>query len=473
MADLAIELLETNGLTVRSQMSVRHVSQITERALRKEIESQFKTTIPGARNSHNIDDIIAQNELSVYTIPQDIIKLPAEPTAAVESDEEAILRGKLVQADESTASAGADDFKAYAKAGSGESVTIFVMVLFILVHGIRIAGDFWLRLWVPRVGGFTDAVYIGVYGAFTVLFACGAFLRGYLFSQMTCYKAGKLHDALFKAVMHAPMAFFDRTPLGRILSAFSKHMLHVDDTMLDAGLQALQYFPLGLGALILCAATIPWAWAVALGTVLCGYLIVKFSYIADIKTKSREAITKPPIYAHLTATLEGLFSVRAYHAQDRFDAMNLARVENNLEALFAMQGVKSFQALYLDIISSIFIYFCAMLLVLKRKEDGIASIAGLALSNALQMLVFVQWTVRMWGEVETQMSSVGQLVYYSKVESEAPFEIPDRKVTFYFFFELGCGWCVSVFYLILSSMLIIYILNTAPVIVASRRSHKV
>jgi hypothetical protein len=44
------------------------------------------------------------------------------------------------------------------------------------------------------------------------------------------------------------------------------------------------------------------------------------------------------------------------------------------------------------------------------------ALAGLALSNALQMLVFVQWTIRQWGEVETQMSSVGQIVYYGNTK---------------------------------------------------------
>ncbi|KAJ3408448.1 hypothetical protein HDV05_004980 [Chytridiales sp. JEL 0842] len=422
-------LMERNGLTVRSIMSTRHISALNENTIRSEIESHFKTNIPGVAKN-NVDQIIAQNELSVFSMPENVKEAAAvAPKAASikESDEDAIKRGRLVTDDDSTNNSGFGDFRDYARAGSGPVVTISVMLFFVLVHGIRIGGDFWLRLWVPRIGDFSDAVYIGVYGAFTGLFTLGAFFRGYWFSQMTVHKAKKFHDALFHAVMHAPMAFFDRTPLGRILSAFSKHQLHVDDTMLDAGLQALQYFPLGLGALILCAATIPWNWAPALGTVIVGYLVIKISYMADIKTKSREAVTKPPIYAHLTATLEGLFSVRAYHAQDRFDSINLSRVDRNLESLFAMQGVKSFQALYLDFLSSMFIYFAAMLLILQREQDGIDSVAGLALSNALQMLVFVQWTVRMWGEVETQMSSVGQLVYYAQTEPEAPFEIPDKK----------------------------------------------
>jgi ABC-type multidrug transport system fused ATPase/permease subunit len=83
--------------------------------------------------------------------------------------------------------------------------------------------------------------------------------------------------------------------------------------------------------------------------------------------------------------------------------------------------------LYLDFLSSLVSYFSSLLLVFQRYETGIDSIAGLALSNALQMLVFVQWTVRQWGDVETQMSSVGQLVYYGKVQPESPFEIPEKK----------------------------------------------
>lgn len=83
--------------------------------------------------------------------------------------------------------------------------------------------------------------------------------------------------------------------------------------------------------------------------------------------------------------------------------------------------------MYLDILSSLFIYFSALLLIFQAESGPVDAIAGLALSNALQMLVFVQWTVRQWGEVETQMASVGQLVYYGQVQPEAPFEIPDKK----------------------------------------------
>ncbi|KAH6576899.1 hypothetical protein BASA50_008740 [Batrachochytrium salamandrivorans] len=425
----ANEMMDLNGLSVtsRNQLSSRNWRDLNENTIRSVIDKQNASLIIGAERSHDIAKITAQNELSVYSLSQARQPHMATQEEIDNEDDDAILRGKLVQDDVSAQATGFGDFVAYARSGSGSTVTISIMIFFIAVHGIRIGGDYWLRLWVPRVGGFSDAVYVGVYGVFAVAFTIGAFLRGLVFSQATSYKASALHSKLFHAVMHAPMSFFDMTPLGRILSAFSKHQLHVDDTMLDAAIQALQYFPLGLGALVLCAAIIPFGWAPAIGVVFIAYLLIRYSNPADLKTKSLEAITKPPIYAHLTATLEGLFSVRAYHAQSRFDSMNLERIDNNHEALFAMQCVKSFQALYLDILSSIFIYFAALLLVLRRSDPSISSVGGLALSNALQMLVFVQWTVRMWGEVETQMSSVGQLVYYGSTKPEAPFEIPDKK----------------------------------------------
>lgn len=416
--------LAMNSLSVSNRSQLAAMVKINESTVRSMIGRQNVTTISGAERDHDIAKVMMRNELSTYSVHHFKNALKEE---AEEEDKAAIAKGKLVVEDDSTKTAGAGDFAAYAREGSGTTVTILMMITFVLVHGIRISGDFWLRLWVPRIGDFTDEVYIGVYAAFTALFSIGVFFRGYFFTAVTAHKAVKLHDKLFDATMHAPMSFFDTTPVARLLAAFSKHALHVDDTMPDAGMQALQYFPLGLGALLICAILIPWNWAPCIGVVLLGCLLLRYSTTADFATKSLEATTKPPIFSHLTCTLEGLFSIRAYHAEKRFDDMNLARLDTNHENLFAMQSVKSFQALYLDILSSLVIFFSALLLVFVRDTNGIASVAGLALSNALQMLVFVQWTVRQWGEVETQMSSVGQLVYYGKTQPEAPFDIPATK----------------------------------------------
>ncbi|KAI8803261.1 P-loop containing nucleoside triphosphate hydrolase protein [Cladochytrium replicatum] len=343
-------------------------------------------------------------------------------------DEQNEANGKLVVDDTSADNAKAgSDFLAYAAAGHGVGATLLVCIFFAVVHGVRIGSDYWLRLWVPNTLNLDAYIYICVYTGFTIVFAAGVLTRSLLWTGLSVRKSKVLHDNIFNAVLRAPMAFFDSTPLGRVLSAFSKHLLHVDDTMSDAAMQFLQYFPLGLGALILSAVLIPWNWAPAVGLLGLAGLFVWYSNPAIEKTKALEALTKPPVFAHVTSSLEGLISIRAYHAQRRFDTINIELVDRNHESLFAMNCAKSFQALYLDILSSFVVYFSAMLLVLARNTPQIASVAGLALSNALQMLVFVQWTVRFYSDVQAQMSSVSQLVFYAGVKSEAPMEIPETK----------------------------------------------
>ncbi|KAJ3170330.1 Multidrug resistance-associated protein 1 [Geranomyces variabilis] len=437
----AKNMIELNQLSVMSknQMSVRF-RDLNESTIRRELEKDAGTTIRSMGSRHDLAAAVRRNELSVYS------------TADVEGLDDIIneRKGQLVQEDTSAASTGFGDFKTYFRAagsstkptaasytapqvrptptGAGTGVTIAVMVFFFLVHGVRIGSDYFLRLWVPRVGGFSDSFYLGIYGMLTVVFAAGVLMRGYLFAILATKKATFLHDRLFGAVIRAPMSFFDATPLGRVLSAFSKHQLHTDDTLPDAAMQGLQYAPLGLGALILCAVIVPWNWAPCIGLVIIGGAMVKLSTPAETKTKAMEAITKPPIFNHLAATLEGLFSIRAYHAQSRFDDMNLEKLDHNHAAMMAAMNVRSFQALYLDFASSFVVYFTALLLVLAPNSTDLPSVAGLALSNALQMLVFVQWTVRMWGEVQSQMSSVGQLDYYAQIKPEAPAVVPSNPV---------------------------------------------
>ena len=45
--------------------------------------------------------------------------------------------------------------------------------------------------------------------------------EGIVFAVMTTRASRKLHDQCFDRVLHGTMAYFDTTPLGRILNRFS------------------------------------------------------------------------------------------------------------------------------------------------------------------------------------------------------------------------------------------------------------
>ncbi|KAG0217774.1 Multidrug resistance-associated protein 1 [Mortierella sp. NVP41] len=346
-----------------------------------------------------------------------------------DSGDDEVNPGALVGDDKSMDELGFRDYAKYFKAGSGVVMTLLLIVLFFVAHGIRIGSDYWLRLWVPNTLNTTDETYLGVYGAFITAFVIAVLLRGLWFAHESTLKSQELHDRAFKSVMRAPMSFFETTSLGRILSAFSKCMFTVDDTLPDAALLFLQYFPLALGAFLLIACVVHWQNAVTVFILLLiAGLVIWYGSPADTKLKQLEALSKPPVFQHITTTLEGLFSIRAYNVQKRFDGMNMGVLDKNHESLYAMSTTKTWTAFYLDVISSFMVYSTALFLVIyKDTIPDVPSVAGLALSNALQMLVFLQWTVRQMGDVQAQISTVGQLDYYGKLEPEAPAENPATK----------------------------------------------
>ncbi|KAG0028464.1 Multidrug resistance-associated protein 1 [Podila clonocystis] len=357
-----------------------------------------------------------------------------EPTRVEDSDddsddEDGEREGVLIGDDKSMDELGFADYVKYFKAGSGVIITLLIIVLFFFAHGIRIGSDYWLRLWVPNTLHTGDSVYLGVYGVFIAAFTCAVLARGLFFAHESIRKSKELHDRAFAAVMRAPMSFFETTSLGRILSAFSKCMFTVDDSLPDCALLFLQYFPLALGAFLLIACVVHWQNAITvIILLLIAIFVVWYGGPADSKLKQLEALSKPPVFQHITTTLEGLFSIRAYNVQSRFDGMNMAVLDKNHESLYAMYTTKTWTAFYLDVISSLMVYSTALFLVIYRDSiPDVASVAGLALSNALQMLVFLQWTVRQMGDVQAQISTVGQLDFYGKIEPEAPAENPDTK----------------------------------------------
>jgi ABC-type multidrug transport system fused ATPase/permease subunit len=319
--------------------------------------------------------------------------------------------------------------KAYLRKGTGMGVSIAVALVFLATHGLRIFSDYWLRFTVGPDAKPDFNYYLSVYGGLVAAVVFGAYMRTFFLSWVVFTKSITYHDRIFRKIMRAPMSYFDVTPLARILNAFARHQYVVDEVLPDSILQMLQYMPLAIGAAILVIAIVPWsaiAVVILLGLV---WVLIHFSSYTDDRLKSMEAMTKGPIFAHMAATLDGLFSIRVYGAEERFDAFNLSKIDDNHKALFAMMQIRSWLALYLDLVSSIFVLVTAMFVIYFSRDNTLdASQAGLAITNALQLLIFGQWSIRMAAEVKSTKESVCQLELYGmNIPAEAPDVIPENQ----------------------------------------------
>jgi ABC-type multidrug transport system fused ATPase/permease subunit len=71
--------------------------------------------------------------------------------------------------------------------------------------------------------------YLIVYGVLGLLQSATVMVATAIAMVATLKAATKLHGTMLSRILRAPMAFFDTTPLGRVLNRFSKDM--VSDVM--------------------------------------------------------------------------------------------------------------------------------------------------------------------------------------------------------------------------------------------------
>ena len=109
-----------------------------------------------------------------------------------------------------------------------------VFALFVVTQLTRIYSDIWISLWVSRYyPGRGEMYYLGVYGAYVGAFLILLYARGVAFYAMFSNTFSRLHDAMFSALLAAPLSFHSLTPLGSIISVVSKDMDHINDTLVD------------------------------------------------------------------------------------------------------------------------------------------------------------------------------------------------------------------------------------------------
>ena len=151
------------------------------------------------------------------------------------------------------------------------------------------------------------------------------FLKSFLWFSFSLQASQQLHKGSLWGVLHSPLHFFVANPTGRILNRFSKDQNVVDEQFPVTSYDFLQSFSFCVAAVILVCIAIPYI-AILVVPLMYSFAVFRSRYLHSSRECKRiEAVTRSPIYADFSATLEGLATVRAY------------RIENRLRKIFRAQ----------------------------------------------------------------------------------------------------------------------------------------
>ncbi|MCO5609707.1 hypothetical protein L7F22_063939 [Adiantum nelumboides] len=173
-----------------------------------------------------------------------------------------------------------------------------------------------------------------------------------------------------------------------------------------------------LGSIALIAVLIPWfLLAIPPFVFLLFYLQRRYMAVSR-ELKRLEGISRSPIFAYFTQTLQGVTSIRAYgeeaKAHDEFSRF----IDANHRAYILIVHLSRWFALRLDFAATICITMTALLVVLLRHSIA-PGLAGVVLVRSLQFTGLFQYGVRMAADTENFFTSVERVQKYTRLPVEA------------------------------------------------------
>ncbi|KAJ3186105.1 hypothetical protein HK101_009741 [Irineochytrium annulatum] len=302
-------------------------------------------------------------------------------------------------------------------------ILFLLLLLFTLTmtQVTRVGNDLWLVYWTSQsIPGLSGIAYLWIYLAFGLSQALTLLIFSALVSIGGFRAARNLHLEALNRIAHAPSMFFDTNPLGRILNRFSRDQDIVDNTLPDA----VRLFAITFAT---CIATFGLVLYATKGFFIFGLIpLMAVYYLAQnlYRTTARElkrldALTRSPLYAHISESMSGTQTLIAYNATTRFIAKTDALINLNNRPYYLQITSQRWLGMRLETIGNLLVFITCVLFVSSRFSQDPA-LVGLALSYALQVTQLLSLCIRQYTEAEVQLVSIERLHFYaSEVGVEA------------------------------------------------------
>ncbi len=260
---------------------------------------------------------------------------------------------------------------------------------------------------------------ISVYGAIGFFVIVVFFLQG-LFCSFRAVDAGRiLHEKSWTAVLNAPIRFFDSTPVGRIVNRFSNDISTIENNLMESFLGFCFSIAKVVAVFLFSIALLP-ILVVAIFPVIYLYYRMQQKYrVAAREAKRLDSIARAPRYNFFKETLDGLTVVRAMDSQEIFFAAFQHRLNNWQKAFHAVIFFNRWFSARVPLLNAAIALTTAIGVTLfTHNGTMMAGTAGLVFSFALNSAGALNWAIRAFSALETQMTSVERVGHFMALRPE-------------------------------------------------------
>jgi ABC-type multidrug transport system fused ATPase/permease subunit len=428
------------------------------------------------RQVGGLDEILEADEKSEPKEVEEDEVLRAEETngvTAIPSEDVAITvkapPKKLIEEEKrETGRVKTSVYAGYLHASGGWSFWSFLVLLYAVAEGFTLGRTYWVRIWASAYGepetvaalslitphyqhsiqprfsdqqpfgtvNFTNAInstlvstsfpidtqnrslwfYLGIYCLISTISVLFSISRLYLVYTGSLRASRRIFRAVLHSVLRTPLRWLDTVPMGRILNRFT-----ADFTSVDSSLAQNFYYFAGivteiLGILVAAIFISPFIILCAVA-LLAACTIFARSYIAAARNIKRlDSTNKSPLISHFSASLSGLSTIRAFAKTSEFKGRMFTLIDTLAACAWYSNLFRSWLMLRIGVTASLFAATVATFVIVKRGID--ASLAGFALSFALNFDHSISWAISISTQMELDMNAAERIFEYRDLTIE-------------------------------------------------------
>lgn len=261
-----------------------------------------------------------------------------------------------------------------------------------------------------------------------LILAAVQMLKETMILLVTCATGRVVYMSMFMRLLRAPMSFFDTTPKGRIAARCSSDTDAMDNQLGGIITTVCDNLAQLLSSLVSIALSVHW-FVFGMIPMVTGYIHFYNRFINAYRELTRlTGTTKAPLFSQFSETLNGVYTLRAYGAQERFVKTLYHNLDSAQRVYFTGVTASRWLGLRMDILGSILICGVATVSLFNRSVDP--GLMGMALSYCLLNTELLNGLIRGISDVEARMNSVERIEQYTKIDTERPPIIEDNRPAF-------------------------------------------
>ncbi|KKZ63159.1 hypothetical protein EMCG_02536 [[Emmonsia] crescens] len=330
-------------------------------------------------------------------------------------------------------------YKTYFKSGGNIWYWLFVAFAFLGYNTINVGRSWWISVWTRSSSDSTPEAnlsvmthivnrgdpasqhsnlffYLGIYVGLSLVTCVLGPLRYGLFFNASINASRNLFDRLAYAVLRAPLRWLDTIPVGRILNRFTADFNMIDSRLGSDFGQMLYHILQVLGIMVagLLVSPILILFSIALLAISLYYSLYYLDGAREIKRL--ESTVKSPVYEQFGTALTGLPTIRAFGKVSTYIDRMFTKIDRHAQAYWHLWLFNRWLGFRMSTIGSIFAIITAALVISMKGID--ASLAGFALSFAMQYTNAIAHGLREYTNIELNMNATERVIEYSEIDIE-------------------------------------------------------